>query len=176
MEERIHSLLKKGKNKQAFEAIVTAYSERLYWHIRRMLHYHADADDVLQNTYIKIWKNIGSYRGDAKIYTWLYRIATNEALAHIRSKKNLQLVGDEDAPAEYQHLSGDIYFDAEAASAKLAEAVAALPDKQRAVFSLKYFEEMKYEEMAEVLNTSVGALKASYHHAVKKIRDFLMED
>lgn len=176
LEEQIHNYLRKGKTKEAFEAIVAAYSERLYWHIRRMLHYHADADDVLQNTYIKIWKNLHSFRGDAKIYTWLYRIATNEALAHMRSRKNLQLVGSVEAPPEYLHLRADVYFDGESAVAKLAEAVALLPDKQRAVFNLKYFEEMKYEEMSEVLETSVGALKASYHHAVKKIRDFLEED
>lgn len=176
MEDQIRKFLKEGKEKQAFEAIVSAYSERLYYHLRRMLHTHEDADDVLQNTYIKIWKNIASYRGDSKIYTWLYRIATNEALDHIRSTKNLKTVGEENAPAKYTHRSGDIYFDEDAASAKLAKAIASLPNKQRAVFNLKYFEEMKYEEMSELLDTSVGALKASYHHAVKKIREFLEKD
>ena len=156
--------------------LVESYSERLYWHIRRMVTYHEDADDVLQNTFIKIWKNLDSFRGESQLYTWLYRIATNEALDHLRKSKKLRLVGADQAPAEFQHRSGDIYFDHEAAEARFYKAIERLPEKQRAVFNLKYFEEMKYEEMAEVTGTSVGALKASYHHAVTKIREFLIEE
>lgn len=174
MEEEIQLLLKKkATHRQAFDKIAKAYSERLYWHIRRMVHSHDDADDVLQNTYIKVWRNIASYRGDAKLYTWLYRIATNEALNHIRQQKKMHIVGDDVDTENHASLSGDTYFDSEAVEAKLHLAIQSLPDKQRAVFNLKYFEEMKYEEMSEVLETSVGALKASFHHAVQKVKHFL---
>lgn len=169
-------MLNTKKPKPAFELIVEAYSERLYWHIRRMVTYHEDADDVLQNTYIKIWKNISSFRGDSKVYTWLYRIATNEALDHIRKNKKLQTVGADGESVEYDNAHGDMYFDSEMAEARLHKAIAALPEKQRLVFNLKYFEEMKYEDMAEVTGTSVGALKASYSLAVKKIKDHLNND
>lgn len=138
-----------------------------------MVHSHDDADDVLQNTFIKVWRNIDSFRGDSKLYSWLYRIATNEALNHIRASKKLYAVGDDVDAENHSGLSGDIYFDEQAAEAKLHMAIQSLPDKQRAVFNLKYFEEMKYEEMSEVLETSVGALKASYHHAVQKVKHFL---
>ncbi|WP_417612903.1 RNA polymerase sigma factor [Owenweeksia hongkongensis] len=174
MEDEIQLLLQdKAKHRQAFDKIVKVYSERLYWHVRRMVHSHDDADDVLQNTYIKVWRNIASYRGDSKLYTWLYRIATNEALNHIRQQKRLYKVGDDVDTENQASLSGDAYFDGEAAEAKLHLAIQGLPDKQRAVFNLKYFEEMKYEEMSEVLETSVGALKASYHHAVQKVKYYL---
>lgn len=174
LEEEIRQLLlKKATHKQAFDKIVKTYSERLYWHIRRMVHNHDDADDVLQNTYIKVWRNIASYRGDAKVYSWIYRIATNEALNLIRSNKKLYSVSDDLDTENTSALSGDIYFDSEAAEAQLHMAIQTLPDKQRAVFNLKYFEEMKYEEMSEVLETSVGALKASYHHAVQKVKQYL---
>lgn len=174
MEEEIQLLLeKKANHNLAFNMIVKAYSERLYWHIRRMVHSHDDADDVLQNTFIKVWRNIASYRGDAKLYTWLYRIATNEALNHIRQQKRLYVVGDDVDAENHASLTGDVYFDSEAAEAKLHLAIQGLPDKQRAVFNLKYFEEMKYEEMSIILETSVGALKASYHHAVQKVKQFL---
>ena len=174
MEEEIRQLLlEKSQHSKAFEKIVGVYSERLYWHIRRMVHHHEDADDVLQNTFIKVWRNIGSYRGEAKVYSWLYRIATNEALNHIRASKKLYAVGHDVDAENHSSLSGDIYFDAEAAEARLHMAIQTLPDKQRAVFNLKYFEEMKYEEMSKILETSVGALKASYHHAVQKVKHFL---
>ncbi len=177
MEDRILELLRhKDKSKPAFELIVNTFSERLYWHIRRMVTYHEDADDVLQNTFIKIWKNLGSFRGDAKLYTWLYRIATNEALDHLRKSNKLKVVDGDMEAGNISGLSGDIYFDGESAEARLHLAIASLPEKQRLVFNLKYFEDMKYEEVAEVTQTSVGALKASYHLAVKKIREFLTED
>ena len=160
----------------AFELIVSTFSERLYWHIRRMVNYHEDADDVLQNTFIKIWKNLSSFRGDSKLYTWLYRIATNEALDHIRKNKKLQMVGTDGESVEYDNVRGDMYFDSEMAEGKLHRAIATLPEKQRLVFNLKYFEEMKYEDMAEVTGTSVGALKASYSLAVGKIKEYLSKD
>lgn len=177
MEERILTLLKQAQTKGAFDLLVDTYSERLYWHIRKMVTYHEDADDVLQNSFIKIWKNLGHFRGDSKLYTWLYRIATNEALDHLRKTKKLQVVRtDTGEVGEYVNLSGDIYFDSENAEAQLHQAIASLPEKQRLVFNLKYFEELKYDEIAEITGTSVGALKASYHLAVSKIRNFLSED
>jgi len=139
-----------------------------------MVHIHADADDVLQNTFIKVWQNLDSYRGDSKLYTWLYRIATNEALTHIRKQKRMHVVDSGDERNDnVASASGDVFFDETAAEAKLHEAIQSLPEKQRAVFNLKYFEEMKYEEISEVMDTSVGALKASYHHAVQKIKKHL---
>ncbi len=177
MEERILELLnQKDKSKVAFELIVSTFSERLYWHIRRMVTHHEDADDVLQNTFIKIWKNIASFRGDSKLYTWLYRIASNEALDHIRKNKKLQMVGADGENVAYDNASGDIYFDGEMAEAKLHRGIAALPEKQRLVFNLKYFEEMKYEDMADITGTSVGALKASYSLAVGKIKEYVSRD
>ncbi len=172
MKKSIEQYLSEKSYQPAFNLIVDQYSERLYWHLRRMLHSHEDADDALQETFVKAWKNLPSFRGDAQVYSWLYRIATNEALAHLRQRKKLKVVDSDTS----QWLRADAYFDAEAANAKFERAIARLPDKQRAVFNLKYFEEMKYSEMAVVLDTSVGALKASYHHAVSKIREFLKED
>lgn len=143
----------------------------MYWHIRKMVLDHDDAHDVLQNTFIKVWKALPKFRGDSKLYTWLYRIATNESLNHLRSQKKTMADTDEIA----YKLTGDAYFDGDEIQAKLYEAIATLPEKQKAVFNLKYFEEMKYEEMSDVLETSVGALKASYHHAVNKIKAYLTD-
>ncbi|MBQ8807214.1 MAG: RNA polymerase sigma factor [Bacteroidaceae bacterium] len=156
---------------KAFEKVVRHYSQTLYWQIRRMVFFHDDADDVLQNTFIKAWNNIGSFRGDSKLSTWLYKIAFNESLTFLSHKKQETLQEDVfDGLAET--LTSDPYFDGDKIQALLQEAVSQLPEKQRIVFNLKYFKEMKYEEMSEILGTSVGALKASYHHAVKKIEEF----
>jgi len=160
----------------AFRKLISKYQEKLYWHIRRMVHFHDDADDVVQNTFIKVWKNLDKFKRQSKLYTWLYRIATNESLTFLQQKKRKPTVAmetnDYDLGAE---LKADTYFDGDEIQLKLQEAIALLPDKQKVVFNLRYYDEMKYDEMSEVLETSVGALKASYHHAVKKIEKFMKE-
>ena len=155
----------------AFEELVRRYSPILYRQIRRMVYDHDDTNDILQNTFIKAWSGLDSFRGDSRIGTWLYRIATNETLNFLQRKKDT--TGIEEAPqAIVARLTADPYFDGDETEMLLQEAIASLPDKQRTVFQLKYYEEMRYEEMSSVLNTSIGALKASYHHAAKKICDF----
>ncbi len=152
------------------------YQERLYWHIRRMVAEHEDANDVLQNCFIKVYRNIGQFEQKSKLYTWLYRIATNEALTFLRKKKRrhtASLDGEGDGLA-YQ-LQADAYFDGAQLLHRLQQALETLPDKQRLVFNMRYFEEMPYKDMSEVLDTSVGALKASYHHAVRKVEAFIRE-
>ncbi len=158
----------------AFNLIVRKYQERLYWYIRRVVIDHEDANDVLQNVFLKAWKNLHSFREDANLYTWLYRIATNESLTFLKQKARRQHLSTD----ELQHqlagtLESDPHYSGEAIQKKLDQAILTLPEKQRIVFTLKYFEEKKYDEMALILNTSVGALKASYHHAVKKIEKYL---
>ncbi len=158
----------------AFRAIVERYQKRLYWHIRRMLVDHDDTDDVLQNSFIKAWKGLDNFKEDSQLYTWLYRIATNETLSFIRQRKADLYVryGDVEHSIESK-LTSDNYFNGDAIQKKLQVAIAQLPEKQRLVFTMKYFEDMKYEDMSAILETSVGALKASYHHAVKKIEAFI---
>lgn len=161
----------------AFGKVIEHYSQPLYWQIRRMVIDHDDANDVLQNTFIKAWSNIGSFRGDAKFSTWLYKIAVNESITFINKKKvqnNISL--DDDSSFLTSNLEADRYFDGNEAQLKLQKAIATLPDKQRLVFNMRYYDEMKYEDMSEILGTSVGALKASYHHAVKKIESFFGEE
>lgn len=159
---------------QAFRAIVVRYQKKLYWHIRRMLIDHDDTDDVLQNVFIKVWKGLDNFKEDAQLFTWLYRIATNETLTFIRQRKaELQVrFGDVEYSIESK-LSEDPYFKGDAIQRKLQAAIQELPEKQRLVFTMKYFDEMKYEDMSQILDTSVGALKASYHHAVKKIEAYI---
>ena len=167
-------LLDPKTRRAAFEQMVDIYSEQLYWQIRRLVFVHEDADDILQNVFLKAWKNIDTFRNDSKLSTWLYRIALNESVDFIRKKKNeTSLPAVEESLA--QKLMADEYFDGDEIQATLQEAIASLPDKQRIVFTMKYFEEMKYEDMSALLGTSVGALKASYHLAVKKIEQFFNE-
>ena len=157
-----------------FEKIVRQYGERLYWQIRRMVYSHDDADDILQNTFLKAWMNIDSFRGNAKISTWLYRIAVNEALDFIRKNRNAVELSDGDVGNSVAvRLSGDAYFDGDEAQLLLQEAIGKLPPKQRLVFNMRYFDEMRYSEMSHILDTSEGALKASYHLAVEKISEYL---
>ena len=172
----VKRLLDEKTLRDAFSVLVKSFSERLYWQIRKIVISHEDANDVLQNTFIKIWTNIDSFRGDSKLTTWLYKIAINESISFINKQRQQQNVplDDNDNFLEAK-LESDSYFDGDEAQLKLQKAILTLPEKQRIVFNLKYFEEMKYEEMSEVLDTSVGALKASYHHAVKKIEDFLSQ-
>ena len=155
---------------RGFRQMIAQYRERLYWHIRRLVLIHEDADDVLQNTFIKIYRGILQFEGKSKLYTWLYRIATNEALTHLQSKaRHASASLDDDASLAAGKLQADPWFDGDALQIKLQEAISHLPEKQRIVFNLRYYDEMPYEEMSGLLNTSVGALKASFHHASKKI-------
>lgn len=156
---------------KAFESILNQYQQRTYWHIRRMVIDHDDADDVTQNTFIKVWENLHKFREDARLYTWIFRIATNEALLFLSKRKTVSI--EETSPELIENLYNSSYFNGNEAELKLQTAILQLPEKQRLVFNLKYFEGMKYEDMEKVTGTSTGALKASYHHAVKKIEDFI---
>ncbi len=169
---------REGSNRnQAFNGIVIKYQERLYWHIRKILISHDDTDDVVQNTFIKAFEALDRFREDASLYTWLYRIATNESLSFLKKKKNrFILPSSENMNFLEQTLESDAYCDGEEMQMKLQKALIQLPEKQRLVFNMKYFDEMKYEEISDILKTSVGGLKASYHHAVKKLEKYLTED
>jgi len=158
----------------AFHSLVKKYQERLYWHIRKIVLDHDDTDDILQNTFIKVWRSIDKFREESSLYTWLYRIATNESLTFINSNKRRSLIPMNDT-SEFlmNNLESDVYFEGDEIQRSLQEAILKLPEKQRIVFNLRYFEEMKYDDMSQVLDTSVGALKASYHHAAKKIEEYL---
>lgn len=159
---------------QAFTLVVKKYQQRLYWHIRKMVMSHDDADDILQNTFIKAWNNLDQFRGDAQLLTWLYRIATNETMDFFNSSYAKHSADTEDLEHSADVvLDTDPFFDGEAAEKKLQQAIASLPPKQRMVFNMRYYDEMPYAEMAAILDTSEGALKASYHHAAKKIENFM---
>lgn len=158
---------------RAFAEVVRQYSETLYWKIRRIVLTHDDADDVLQETFVKAWLNIDSFQGKSKLSTWLYRIAVNESLDFLRRRRNERQADIDDAQSVAGQLMADEYFDGDEAQALLQQAIAQLPDVQRAVFTMRYYDEMKYSEISKVLGTSEGALKASYHIAVKKIKEYL---
>ena len=159
--------------RKGFELMVRQYSEQLYWQVRRIVMTHDDANDILQNAYLKAWNSIETFKGDSKIITWLSRIAINEALDFTRRQKNRPTLStDDDTLGLASQLVADRYFDGDETEAQLQEAIAALPDVQRTVFNMRYFDEMKYSEISSILGTSEGALKASYHIAVKKIADF----
>ena len=177
-EREVLALLQdESTQRQGFERIVAHYSEPLYWQIRRIVLSHDDANDLLQNTFIKAWTSIGYFRGEAKLSTWLYRIALNECLTFLARQKAASTISlDDPEAAALQKLEGDVYFSGDQAQLLLQKALLTLPEKQRMVFNLKYYQEMKYEEMSEIFGTSVGALKASYHHAVKKIEKFLADE
>ena len=156
-----------------FSELVKAYSEPLYWHIRRMVLTHDDANDLLQNTFLKAWTGIDGFLGNAKVLTWLYRIATNETITFLNRPSNMPT---DDLEACTSHIATDPWFDGDTLQARLQAAIQTLPPKQRLVFNMKYYDEMKYEEMSDILGTSTGALKASYHLAVKKISTFFEDD
>jgi RNA polymerase sigma factor (sigma-70 family) len=159
----------------AFTGLVRKYQERLYWHIRRLVIQHEDSNDILQNVFIKVWQNLGNFREEANLYTWLYRIATNESLNWIEQQKRRSSVSLSDTESFLaERLVAQKGFDANKTEWKLQQAIQSLPEKQRVVFTLRYYDEMPYEEMSAVLETSVGALKASYHHAVKKVEEHLL--
>lgn len=160
---------------KAYTSIIRKYQEKLYWHIRRMVVDHDDANDVLQNVFIKVWKGLEQFREDAKLYTWLYRIASNESISFLEQQKKRQSVSLDDVQgALSDRLKSDKDFDASKVEWKLQLAIQQLPEKQKLVFSLRYYDEMPYEDMSRVLETSEGALKASYHHAVKKIEEYIL--
>ncbi len=172
-EKKITELLSDAKTvRQGFEMLVNLYSERLYWQIRRIVIAHDDANDVLQNAFVKAWLNIGSFENKSKISTWLSRIAINEAIDFVHRKQRIDNVSADESSSVANQLMADEYFDGDRTQAQLQEAIAQLPPVQRAVFNMRYFEEMKYSEMSKILGTSEGALKASYHLAVKKIETF----
>ena len=158
--------------RQAFSVLVRQYSEQLYWKVRHIVLSHEDANDVLQDVFLKAWNNIESFQYKSKISTWLYRIAINEALDFLRRQRKVNEVSADDAVGVANHLLADEFFDGDEIQARLQEAISTLPDVQRTVFTLRYYDEMKYSEMSQLLDTSEGALKASYHLAVKKITDF----
>ena len=167
---------KEGKQEFAFNLLVEKYSERIYWHIRKLTCSHEDANDLLQSSLLKIWENLPSFREEAKLYTWMYRIATNETLTFLKKKRltaMLSLSNYDTILANKLH--SDPSFNGDKLQMALHKAILRLPDKQRAVFNLRYFQELKYEEIADIMETSVGSLKASYHHAYKKIKEELQE-
>ena len=176
-EEVISQLRDAEKQKKAFEMIVRNYNERLYWQIRKMVLSHDDANDILQNTFLKAWQGIEQFRGDAKLSTWLYKIAINECITFLNKQRTQNKLSIDDVDSfMLNKLESDIYIDGDDTQIKLQKAILALPEKQRLVFNMKYFDDMKYEEMSDILGTSVGALKASYHHAVKKIEEFFTKE
>lgn len=161
----------------AFGDVIARYSEPLYWQIRRLVHQHDDADDLLQNTFMKAWMSLENFRGDAKLSTWLYKIAINESLSFLeRERLRSHLSLDDQEAAFASQIAADHDFDGDELARRLQQAVNALPEKQRIVFNMKYFDDMKYDDMSEILGTSVGALKASYHLAVKKIEQFFKDN
>ncbi len=181
MEDKEALLLQKLQDPQrvneAFAVLVKDYKERLYWHIRNIVKDHDDTDDILQNTFLKIYKNISGFKGESKLYSWMYRIATNEAINFLNKKsKKVHISSEELQQSLIENLESDIYFEGEEIQLKLQKAIATLPEKQQLVFNMKYFQELKYREISEILETTEGALKASYHIAVKKIEEFLKCD
>lgn len=157
----------------AFAEVIKTFSEPLYWQIRKMVQTHDDADDVLQNTFMKAWMNLENFRGEAKLTTWLYKIAINESLSHLeRERRRAGVSLDDDEARQISLIESDEYIDGDQLALDLRKAVASLPEKQRLVFNMKYFDDMKFDDISNILGTSVGALKASYHLAVKKIENF----
>jgi RNA polymerase sigma-70 factor (ECF subfamily) len=175
--EIILKLQEPDQQREAFEWIVNTYKEQLYYQIRRMVLSHEDADDLLQNTFIKAWNNLEYFRGEAKLSTWLYRIALNECLNFLNKQRAQKHLSIEESEANLlNQLESDPYFDGDQTQLLFEKAIQTLPEKQRIIFHLKYFEDMKYNEISEIMGTSIGALKASYHHAVKKIEEFFKQN
>lgn len=175
--ELLAAFKEESTRERAFTRIIKKYQEKLYWHVRRMVVNHDDANDILQNVFIKVWNYLDSFREESNLYTWLYRIATNESLTFIeKEKKRASLSLSDHESGLSNKLQAEKGFDANKLEWKLQQAIQSLPEKQRTVFLLRYYDEMPYEKMSEVLETSTGALKASYHHAVKKVEEFLKQD
>ena len=173
-QELLEKFREEGSRHYAFNLLVKKYQQRLYWHIRRIVIDHDDSNDIIQNVFIKVWKALDGFRNDSQLYTWLYRIATNESITFLNSKKKRFTISFDDVEHELSNsLSSDTYFSGEKIQLKLQQAVLKLPTQQRIVFNMKYYDGMKYEEISAILGVSVGGLKASYHHAVKKIEKYL---
>ncbi len=173
-EELLERFRKSANSDHVFGLIVRKYQQKIYWHVRRLVNSHEDANDIVQNIFIKSWMALPNFRGDSGLYTWLYRIATNEAISFLnRNKSRFMTSIDDESSNLGNKLAADFHFDGNKLQKEVQKAIQSLPEKQRVVFCLRYFDEMKYEEMAEVLDTSVGALKASYHHAAKKVEKFI---
>ncbi|MBP6550614.1 MAG: sigma-70 family RNA polymerase sigma factor [Flavobacterium sp.] len=173
-QEFIQELLNPKTQNQAFQKLLKEYQKPLYNHVRNILLNHDDTDDVLQNTFVKVFQNLNKFKGESKLFSWMYRIATNEALTFLNQKAKKSGISSETLQSKaIDNLKADIHFDGNEIQIKLQKAILQLPEKQQLVFKMKYFEELKYEEISEILGTSVGALKASYHHAVKKIEAFV---
>jgi len=171
----ILELLNPKTQNEAFQKLLKNYQKPLYHHIRNIVVNHDDADDVLQNTFIKVFQHLNNFKGESKLFTWMYRIATNEAITFLNQKaKKHHTTTEAYQTIAVNNLKADRYFDGDEIQFKLQKAVSSLPEKQKLVFNMKYFQDMKYEEISEIIGTSVGALKASYHHAVKKIEDFMI--
>lgn len=174
-QELLEGFKEPATRERAFTGIIKKYQEKLYWHIRRMIIDHDDTNDVLQNMFIKVWKGLENFREDSQLYTWLYRIATNESLTFLSQQKKRSSVSLSDVETGLSNkLKSDTNFDANKLEWKLQLGIQNLPEKQRLVFNLRYYDEMPYEEMSKILDTSEGALKASYHHAAKKIEEFIL--
>lgn len=176
-EEILSRIKNKKTSEQGFTMLMKKYQEQTYWHIRRILIDHDDANDVMQNTFIKVWKNIAKFRSDSKLYTWIYRIATNEAISYIKSNKSKYYVSIDVMNEEFgEQFEADVHFKGSTIQRKLYKAIAMLPNRQKIVFIMRYFDAMSYQDIADVIGVSVGTLKASYHIAVKKIEKFLKDD
>lgn len=175
-DKELLELFRVEKSKEsAFTSIIKKYQERLYWHIRRLVVEHEDANDILQNMFIKVWKSLENFREDSQLYTWLYRIATNESLTFLDKQKKKSTLSLSDVESGLENkVKADSNFDANKLEWKLQLAIQKLPEKQRVVFTLRYYDELPYEQMSKILETSEGALKASYHHAAKKIEEFIL--
>lgn len=176
-DREIITLYRSGEREKAFSEIVSTYSERLYWHVRHLVSSHEDTDDLLQEIFVKVWTALPSYRGDAQLFTWMWRIATNESLNFMRKKNvraSLQFASIEDDDMA-SRIEDDPYFDGDEAQRYLYEAISQLPDRQKAVFTMRYYDDISYKEMSEILDASVGALKASYHIAYEKVKAYLQE-
>ncbi len=175
--ELLNRFRDESTRESAFRDLMKVYQQRIYFHVRRIVIDHDDANDVVQNAFIKVWKNLANFREESQLYTWMYRIATNESITFLNAKKRRMATSIDDLEG---HLAGqlkaDKYFEGDKIELKLQQAILSLPEKQRIVFNLRYYDEMPYEEMSGVLGTSEGALKASYHHAVKKVEQFMLNN
>jgi len=173
----VSALQSTGEKEQAFKILVSQYKERLYWQIRKIVLDHDDTDDVLQNTFIKVFRNIDSFKADSKLYTWMYRIATNEAITFVNKRaKRANISSQEIQESIISNLETDVYFEGDQIQLQLQRAIATLPQKQRLIFNMKYFDEHTFDQLSEILETSVGGLKSSYHIAVKKITAYLQNN
>ena len=176
-EKLLRDLQDPNSRNEAFRELLHRYQERLYWQIRNIVKNHEDADDVLQNTFIKIFRNIEKFKGESQLFSWMYRIATNESITFLNKRsKKMQISSEELQQQIIDNLETDVYFEGDKIQLKLQKAIATLPEKQQQVFNMKYFQELKYKEISDILGTSEGALKASYHIATRKIEEYLKEN